>query len=159
MLCIQSSEHVWGPKWCVFFGGSFPSLCKISPKTPFPESQVTEKWTWRDPPLTCFTKIKYGWVKALSMKTNYQRSIYRCSNFKLHAIVTSGESDVKGGISLLILIASILFECFSLLMYYLFLLNRNKQGHSFKSCSHSGESWDTLWFVSDIHNLDFMLAL
>ena len=71
----------------------------------------------------CFTKIRYGWVKALSMKSNYQRSIYRYSNFKLHAIVTSGNSGLKGGISLLILITSVLFECFALLMYYPFLLN------------------------------------
>lgn len=67
--------------------------------------------------------------------------------------------DLKGGLSHFILYTSVLFECFAMLMDFSFLLNRNKLGHLFISCSHSGKIRNIPWLVSNIHNLVFVPAL
>lgn len=69
-----------------------------------------------------------------------EKYIYICSNIKLYAVVTSGKSDGKGGLSPFILYISVLFECFTMLLYYLFFKNKTKHSHHFISANHSGKN-------------------
>ena len=128
--------------------GRFPSVVgKISPETPFLQASRKKK-NLKGPLFTCFIKVKYEWVKDLSMKTKIVKDLL-CSNLKLRVVATSGNGDLKGALSLFILYTSVLFECFTMLTYYSYV-KRKKHSHPFICCSPSGESWYIPWLVSDI---------
>lgn len=71
---------------------------------------------------------------------NEKRHISIYSNLKLYAVIISDKSDWKGDLSLFILYISVLFECFTILLYYSFLKNKTKHNHLFISSNHSGKS-------------------